>query len=654
MNEFESFGLQKVILQALDKIGFTAPTPIQQEAIPIAMEGKDILGTAGTGTGKTGAFGLPLISHVMKNTDDIALVMLPTRELAVQVMNSLRDFIGVDRSFRPALLIGGQEIRRQLNQLKYEPRLIVGTPGRIADHIKRRKIDTDKIRFLVLDEMDRMLDMGFGKQIDSIVRHLPKQRQTLLFSATLPKDILELTDKYLINPERVSVGSVTEPAKNIKQETLYLARNECFDALLAQVEKREGSIIIFVNTKSYADVIAKRLKDELGETTAALHGDLKHTQRARVINSFRHEEVRILVATDIAARGLDIPHIEHVINYDLPNVPEDYIHRIGRTGRAEKEGEAVNLVTPADNRRWRAICQLISPDDVKTLLEMEQAENSIGESGEARRGGRNRSSFRDRSREGGRSRGGDRRPRRDGEHGGDRGERRERRPEGRFEGRSEGRFERKREFNRDNRFEGRSEGRREHNSEGRFEGRRSEGRDERRFEGRPDRHSDRHSEGRFEGRREERFARRGEGRFERGRSHSRDDFRSERPSRGHDDKRQDWQPDRPQRDSSFRDRNFRNDDYSDNGGTKENGKSRMGIKRQYSHDNFEGLQVTERKAPKVKSAKKHHGDDKKGGKYLTRKSSKPSKPSRAERTKQNSASAGKSEFGFKRVKRAHA
>jgi superfamily II DNA/RNA helicase len=366
MNDFTTFGLQPVILQALQKLEFTTPTPIQSEAIPVALLGKDVLGTAGTGTGKTGAFGIPLISHLINNPHDSALIMAPTRELAVQVMDMLRKLLGNETNIKTALLIGGQDIKRQLTQLKMQPRLIVGTPGRINDHIQRRKIDMVSIRFVVLDETDRMLDMGFGIQIDKILAKMPKKRQTLLFSATLPDNILKLTSKYLIDPVRITVGSVSEPVENVKQETIHLTEGERYGELITQLNKRDGSVIVFVKTKIDADKISKKLRDH-SHKSAAIHGDLKHSQRSKVILGFRNRENRVLVATDIAARGLDIPHIEHVINYDLPHCPEDYIHRIGRTGRAGAEGEAVNLVTPQDRRRWRAICNLINPEEAAKM-----------------------------------------------------------------------------------------------------------------------------------------------------------------------------------------------------------------------------------------------------------------------------------------------
>lgn len=362
MQTFDTLGLQPELLRALAKLNFTTPTPIQAAAIPPALEGKDIMGTAQTGTGKTGAFGLPLISHLLNNPQDTALVMTPTRELAAQVMDMLQKMLGYNKAVRTALLIGGDSMSKQLRQLQARPRLIVGTPGRINDHLQRGSVKFNNTRFLVLDETDRMLDMGFGVQIDKILTHLPRERQTLLFSATLPNNILKLSGKYLTDPVRISTGSTTAPATRITQETIQLAESEKYGQLLTQLSQRDGSIIIFVKTKWGADKMAKKLR-ALKHAADAIHGDLRQNQRERAIRAFRNRENRIMVATDIAARGLDIPHIEHVINYDLPQCPEDYIHRIGRTARAGAEGSAVNLVTPQDGKKWGAIHRLLNPHE---------------------------------------------------------------------------------------------------------------------------------------------------------------------------------------------------------------------------------------------------------------------------------------------------
>jgi ATP-dependent RNA helicase DeaD len=361
MENFKSFNLPKSLQHCLDHLGFNKPTPVQQKAIPLALKGRDILGSAQTGTGKTGAFGIPLVVKMMENPDDMAVVVTPTRELATQVHQAIQGFLGKKSKILTALLIGGEPMPKQLNHLRRDPRVIVGTPGRINDHLARKSLRLDRTSFLVLDETDRMLDMGFASQIDKIIKHMPKQRQTLLFSATLPHNIVNLSKSYMINPERVAIGSVTDPAKNIKQEIVHLTQSEKYPRLQDELNQREGSIIVFVKSKYNADKMAKRLSKE-GHDADAIHGDLRHNKRERVIKSFHAKRIRILVATDIAARGLDIPHIEHVINFDLPQSPEDYIHRIGRTARAGAEGEALCFISQADDEKWYAISKLMNPN----------------------------------------------------------------------------------------------------------------------------------------------------------------------------------------------------------------------------------------------------------------------------------------------------
>lgn len=360
MENFHSLGLPQSLMRALDAMKFETPTPIQAQAIPAALEGKDILGSAQTGTGKTGAFGIPLVAKLMNNSRGSALVVLPTRELAQQVEVALKAMLGKGSPIKTALLIGGDSMPKQISQLRARPRIIVGTPGRINDHLERGSLMLHDASFLVLDETDRMLDMGFEVQLERIFKYLPKVRQTLMFSATLPPNIVKISSKYLSDPVRVSVGSTSAPIAKITQETIQLSEDEKYPELLKQLEARTGSVIIFAKTKYGTEKLAKRLRKD-NHSADAIHGDLRQNQRERAIQSFRDKKHRILVATDIAARGLDIPHIEHVINYDLPQCPEDYIHRIGRTGRAGAEGSAINLLTPADGEKWRAINRLMNP-----------------------------------------------------------------------------------------------------------------------------------------------------------------------------------------------------------------------------------------------------------------------------------------------------
>jgi superfamily II DNA/RNA helicase len=366
MNSFNELDLPEALQAALVKMEFNTPTPIQAQAIPLALEGNDILGSAQTGTGKTAAFGIPMIAHLMKNENSVAIVMTPTRELAVQVMQMMKKLLNHDNAIKTALLIGGENMFRQFSQLENDPRIIVGTPGRINDHLSRKSLNLSQADFLVLDETDRMLDMGFGVQIDKILTYMSNkdQRQTLLFSATLPNHIVRLADKYMNDPVRVAVGSTHKPITAIKQEVIHVGQPQKYDALIQQLDARTGSIIVFVRTKHGCDRIARKLERE-SHSAAAIHGDLRQNKRDKVIRLFREKRIRVLIATDVAARGLDIPHIEHVINYDLPQSPEDYIHRIGRTARAGAEGEALCFISPEEGDKWAAIERLIKGGDVE-------------------------------------------------------------------------------------------------------------------------------------------------------------------------------------------------------------------------------------------------------------------------------------------------
>ena len=362
MQDFTTLNLPKALADALTKMNFNTPTPIQAQSIPHALEGKDILGSAQTGTGKTGAFGIPLIAHLLNNPRGTALVMTPTRELAVQVMAALKQMLVNSPQIKTAVLIGGEPMPKQFNQLKMRPRLIVGTPGRINDHLARGTVQLNEANFLVLDETDRMLDMGFGIQIDKILKFMPRQRQTLMFSATLPPYIIKMSKDYMKDPVRVSAGEVSAPVMKIEQETIKINSGDKYARLTEELNNRSGSIIVFVKSKHGADKLAYRLSKDDHEADA-IHGDLRQNKRDKVIKSFREGKYRVLVATDIAARGLDIPHIEHVINFDLPQVAEDYVHRIGRTGRNGAEGKALNFVSSEDGAKWKAIQRLINPGE---------------------------------------------------------------------------------------------------------------------------------------------------------------------------------------------------------------------------------------------------------------------------------------------------
>jgi ATP-dependent RNA helicase DeaD len=370
MTDFNQFDLPEQLRANLAKLNYTAPTPIQEKAIPVALQGHDILGSAQTGTGKTAAFSIPVIAHLMKNPKATALIMSPTRELAAQINKAVMQMSGM----RTALLIGGDSMAKQMTQLRSSPRFIIGTPGRINDHLERRSLGLDSASYLVLDETDRMLDMGFGIQIARIIKMMPQDRQTLMFSATLPSNITQLSQKYLKEPVRISMGDTSKPALNIEQKVITLQDGDKYERLLAELGTRSGSVIIFVKTKHGTEKMAKKLS--MNFSAEAIHGDLKQRQRDRVIQQFRNYDFQILVATDVAARGLDIPHIEHVINYDLPQAPEDYIHRIGRTARNGASGEAIAFVTPSEMGKWRAIQRLVNPGAKQERFEGGEEERS--------------------------------------------------------------------------------------------------------------------------------------------------------------------------------------------------------------------------------------------------------------------------------------
>ena len=351
MNVFET--LPEFLQTALKRMLIEEPTPIQTRALPPALAGKDVLGTAQTGTGKTLAFLLPLVVRLTQNDMENALVLSPTRELAQQILTELEKLTDV---LPAALIIGGDNIHKQYAALRRKPRVIIATPGRLIDHLGRKSVDLSKTHFLVLDETDRMLDMGFIEDMRRIVKVLPQPRQTLLFSATLPKEIVQLANEFLERPVRAQIGAVTSAAEGVLQEIVYVTVREKLPQLLHELNTRAGSILIFVKTKHGAERLAKELK-RYGQKVNALHGELRQNRRRQIMEFFRNGTVRILVATDLAARGLDVPQIAHVINYDLPQCPEDYIHRIGRTGRAGGVGNAISFISD-DGEKWQAICRV--------------------------------------------------------------------------------------------------------------------------------------------------------------------------------------------------------------------------------------------------------------------------------------------------------
>ncbi len=356
MFSFKSAVLPEPLAKAVEKLGYVEATPIQARSIPVILEGKDLIACAQTGSGKTAAYCLPLLMRLLENPSMVALILVPTRELAKQISDVLRELTYFIPGVRTALLIGGVDMQKQLMALKRDPRVIVATPGRLTDHLRRRSTLLTHSHYLVLDEGDRMLDMGFAPQLDVILKYVPEKRQTLLFSATLDPAVRKLAHKYLKSPVQVTVGEESQPVDRIKQtgiQTTHQAKNEL---LLNELNARQGSVLVFARTQVRTDKVARFL-ESYGFPVARIHGGRSQGQRNSALQGFRDGKFRILVATDIAARGIDVPQIGHVINYDLPMMDEDYVHRIGRTARAGASGEAISLLTPEDQAQWISLAR---------------------------------------------------------------------------------------------------------------------------------------------------------------------------------------------------------------------------------------------------------------------------------------------------------
>lgn len=353
---FHSLGLDAPILKILDKLKFHTPTPIQAKAIPAALTGEDIIGVAQTGTGKTLAFGLPMMQRLIRHKGR-GLVILPTRELALQVEEVL---LSVGRSFglRTSLIIGGAPMGRQIQDLRKNPHVIIGTPGRIIDHIQQRTIPLHNVSILVLDEADRMLDMGFAPQIKKILHVVPKDRQTLLFSATMPAEIVGMATEHMKRPTHIEVARQGTTAERVNQEIYIVTKNQKRNLLEVLLRQYNGTVLVFSRTKYGAKKICRDVNNS-GHKGAEIHSNLSLSQRKRALEGFKKGIYRVLVATDIAARGIDVDDIELVINYDAPEQAEDYVHRIGRTGRAGKEGRAITFVMPSQSDLLRKIERLI-------------------------------------------------------------------------------------------------------------------------------------------------------------------------------------------------------------------------------------------------------------------------------------------------------
>ncbi len=376
---FSDIQLSDGMKQTISEIGYIAPTAIQEKAIPELLKGRDLLGQAQTGTGKTAAFSIPLIEMVKTDSKDIqALVVCPTRELCLQVCQEIKRLSAHTKGVSVTAVYGGQAIDQQFKALRsHKPQIIVATPGRLFDHLRRKSIDLSTVGMIVLDEADEMLDMGFRDEIEQIFDLLPTENQRIFFSATMPKAILDLVHTYLREPVIIKTETKNLTVAKISQSYFRVSGREKTELLCRVLDYRDPKLaVVFCNAKSTADEIVDEIKYR-GFEAGVLHGDLSQNQRDRVMAKFRSGQIRVLVATDIAARGIDIDDIELVLNYHLPHDPEDYVHRIGRTGRAGRHGRAISLVEPRDNSRLRKITQFaradIQEEDPPTINDVKSA-----------------------------------------------------------------------------------------------------------------------------------------------------------------------------------------------------------------------------------------------------------------------------------------
>lgn len=353
---FGGLGIAPKLLDVLLKSGFKTPTSIQHRAIPAAVEGNDIIGIAQTGTGKTLAFGIPLVQQILKAGEGRGLIILPTRELALQVNESIQK-IGREFGIRTVVLIGGSPIRSQIRAIQDNPHIVIGTPGRIIDHIKQRTLNLNGVTTLILDEADRMFEMGFAPQVNRILREVPKERQTMLFSATMPDGIVKIASNHMKLPVRVEIARPGTAAENIEHELYVVKKDQKIPLLIKLLEECKGSALVFLRMKFGAKRVCSGLRN-IGISAAEIHSNRTLGQRKEALEGFKLGKYRVLVATDIASRGIDVKGIELVINFDLPENPEDYVHRIGRTGRAGMAGKAISFVLPDQGFKVREIEKL--------------------------------------------------------------------------------------------------------------------------------------------------------------------------------------------------------------------------------------------------------------------------------------------------------
>lgn len=353
---FYGLGIAPGLLEQLEKLSYKTPTPIQHQAIPPALNGEDLIGIAQTGTGKTLAFTIPMLQR-LSATKGVGLVLLPTRELALQVEEVVHK-MGKMFGIRTAVLIGGTSMHPQIKDLRARPHVIIATPGRLIDHLKQRTLTLDKVNTLVLDEADRMLDMGFKPQIEKILASVPKDRQTLLFSATMPEQITKIARTHMKSPTRVEVAPAGTATELVEQEVYIVPKSDKLRLLEEVLGRYHGTVLVFSRTKHGAKKIARVVR-QMGHSSAEIHSNRSLAQRKMALAGFKSGQYRVLIATDIAARGIDVKEIELIINFDLPDQAEDYVHRIGRTGRASHKGRAISFASPEQKRDLQSIERLI-------------------------------------------------------------------------------------------------------------------------------------------------------------------------------------------------------------------------------------------------------------------------------------------------------
>jgi ATP-dependent RNA helicase RhlE len=352
-NGFDNLGIAPILLKGINRLHFKNPTPIQIKAIPVAIDGDDIIGIAQTGSGKTIAYGIPMLQRLSKSKRGSGLVVVPTRELAIQVEESLRAF-SRSVNIRSVVLIGGASMSMQCNALRKNPRLVIATPGRLMDHIQRKTVSLANVEVFILDEADRMLDMGFIPDIKKIMKSIPDQRQTMLFSATMPKEIEDIARKLMEAPTRIEIDRSGIPPAEISHEMFFIKNQDKKRLLAFQLRQFSGPVLVFTRTKRMASKLAAKVNN-MGFAAAEIHSDRSQGQRRNALEGFKRGRYQILIATDIAARGIDVTGIELVVNYDMPANSEDYVHRIGRTGRAGKAGHAISFANTAQKGSIRNI-----------------------------------------------------------------------------------------------------------------------------------------------------------------------------------------------------------------------------------------------------------------------------------------------------------